>query len=516
MSSSSGPSEEAPFHVLMSSARPLQEMMLRDDRMQNDYLARRFRCWKSDGETEKDIWSAATPLERALTECCELGEDDDHEAESIVQGALVKGKEGVFLRLLALHCHTAATRALALAILQRTIEQDKLEEDEEGEGNEEDGTKDEGNGDKAEKDTETKPLQEGETLEKPLPESSKDDTEEDTEKEDEDTDDVGRTGRFLAAGGLKILKQWLIDAMTPGKMVVSEAPPQNASAAKKEVSPSVQTVASPTGPLLLPLLSVLTDMPFDKKLVTTVQINKQIRNLKKQLDESIATRTVKKVDEDKWTDPVAGGLVVVEVRQMVETLMERWNDRIKTSTLATVDPFDSLREKMRARLNVLKEYDAGESSKPIWLEQFEEKERNAKEAEELSRMTTEQRAARERQQEREKLLKHAQKEQLESKAKREQLLKKIREKSQKRKAQEILKRDSKRIRRVQWKDGLENSDNLRKRSLLEQVYVYPKELALENDENKSRGGNLKQEPDDEDQGTDIVKEELDDDGIPFA
>jgi hypothetical protein len=69
---------------------------------------------------------------------------------------------------------------------------------------------------------------------------------------------------------------------------------------------------------------------------------------------------------------------------------------------------------------------------------------------------------------------------------------------------------------VQWKDGLENSDNLRKRSLLEQVYVYPKELALENDENKSRGGNLKQEPDDEDQGTDIVKEELDDDGIPFA
>jgi Zn-finger nucleic acid-binding protein len=78
---------------------------------------------------------------------------------------------------------------------------------------------------------------------------------------------------------------------------------------------------------------------------------------------------------------------------------------------------------MRARLNVLKEYDAGESSKPIWLEQFE-----------LSRMTTEQRAARERQQQREKLLERTWKQQNESKAKREQLLRKMREESQKRKA----------------------------------------------------------------------------------
>jgi hypothetical protein len=51
---------------------------------------------------------------------------------------------------------------------------------------------------------------------------------------------------------------------------------------------------------------------------------------------------------------------------------------------------------------------------------------------------------------------------------------------------------------------------------LEQVYVYPKELAFENDEDQSRGGNLKQELDDEDQGTGTVKEELDDDGIPFG
>jgi hypothetical protein len=79
-----------------------------------------------------------------------------------------------------------------------------------------------------------------------------------------------------------------------------------------------------------------------------------------------------------------------------------------------------------------------------------------------------------------------------------------------------LKRNGNRTRRVRWNDGLANSDNLRKRSLLEQVYVYPKELAFENDEDQSRGGNLKQELDDEDQGTGTVKEELDDDGIPFG
>jgi hypothetical protein len=297
--------------------------------------------------------------------------------------------------------------------------------------------------------------------------------------------------------------------------VVSKAPPQ-VRATKNEASRNVQTVASPTGPLLLPLLSVLTDMPFDKKLVTRVQINKQIRNLKKQLDEAIAARKAKKGDEEKWTDPVAGGLVVVEVRQMVEALMQRWEERNKTSTLATVDPFVSLREKMRARLNVLKEYDAGEASKPIWLEKFEEKERNAKEAEELSKMTTEQRAARERQQEREERLKHAQKQLNESKAKRELLLKKSREELQKRKAQGVLERDGKRTRRVRWKDELENADNLRKRSQLEQVYVYSKELAFEEEEDQSRGGTLKLEPADEDQGAGNVKEEFDDDnGVHF-
>lgn len=527
MSTSSGPSEEAPFHILMSTERPLQEMLVRDDRVQNDYLTRRFRCLHGGASQQQDVWSAATPLERALTECCELGQNDGNDS-TVLRGALLRGKEGSFVSLLALYCHTLSTRALVLAILQRTIEQDELEE------NQEELTKDEVNDEKSEKNAETKPGRD--KSEKPLPESANENERDsyeksvDTnshqeakksekllpesyknfdEKEEEDDDNVGRMGRFLAAGGLKILKQWLEDAMTPVKTVVPKVSPQARTTKKEASRVAVLTVASPTGPLLRPLLTVLTDMPFDKNLTMTVKINKQIRKLKKHLDEAIALHEVKK-GMDEWADPVAGGLVVVEVREMVEALMKRWEERMKTSTMATKDPFESLRAKMRERLDVLKKYEAGESSKPTWLEASEEKERHAKEQEELSKMTTEQRAARERLQEREQMLKHAQKQQNESKAKRELLLKKSREESQKRMAEGSLGGDVKRTQRVKWKDGLENSDNFRRRSLLEQVYVYL------NHQDSSNGSNLKQEPHDENDWSANGKQEPDegnDDGI---
>jgi hypothetical protein len=539
VSTSSGPSEEeAPFHILMSTERPLQEMLARDDCVQNDYLTRRFRCLHGGGggggnggsSQQQDVWSAATPLERALTECCELGRQNDGNDSTVLRGALVRGKEGSFVSLLALHCHTLSTRALVLAIVQRTMEQDELEEE-----NQEELTKDEVNDEKSEKNAKTKPG--GDESEKPLPESANENERdscekskksvetnshqeaekaekivqnfEDKEEEEDGGDNVGRMGRFLAAGGLKILKQWLEDAMTPVKTVVPKVSPQAGTTKKEASRVVVQTVASPTGPLLRPLLTVLTDMPFDKNLTMRVKINKQIRKLKKHLDEAIALHQVKK-GVDEWTDPVAGGLVVVEVRGMVEALMKRWEERMKTSTLATKDPFESLRAKMRERLDVLKKYEAGESSKPTWLEASEEKERHAREQEELSKMTTEQRAARERLQEREQMLKHAQKQQNESKAKRELLLKKSREESQKRMAEGSLGGDVKRTQRVKWKDGLENSDNFRRRSLLEQVYVYL------NHQESSNGSNLKQEPHDENDWSANGKQELDegnDDGI---
>ena len=35
--------DEAPFHVLMSSKRPLPELLVKDDLLQRDYLAKRFQ-----------------------------------------------------------------------------------------------------------------------------------------------------------------------------------------------------------------------------------------------------------------------------------------------------------------------------------------------------------------------------------------------------------------------------------------------------------------------------------------
>ena len=487
--SSSAPSDETlpPFHILMASSSPAQEILVRDPRLRNDYLARRFRCL-SDGEAEKDVWSAASSVERALVDCCDLGVDNDEEYST--SGCLTKGKEGLFVRLLALHCDTAATRALALAILQRTIEQDELDQQEDDDDDDDDddesddGESEEDGDDVGDDNNKRQPIKsEKESESASQREAVKTETSEKVsdveDKKDKDKDQEDRMSSFLAAGGLTILKEWLIDAMTPVKTVIIKSPQSSAGTKQKINSPRViQEVSSPTGPLLLPLLSVLEHMPFDKNLVKSSKINKQIRNLKKQLDEATASHKGKK-GQDQWRDPVAGGLVVAEVQTAVESLMQRWEERNKTSTLETSDPFETLREKMAERLAVLKKFEAGDVSKPEWLERFEERERIAKEEEELSKLTTEQRAARERQQEREKLLEHAQKRQKEAKAKRDQLLK-SREESQKRKADgQGGEGDRKRTRRLRWKDGLNNSDNLKQRSLLEQVYVYPKESAYD-------------------------------------
>ena len=464
--------EEAPFHVLMASSRPTQELLVRNDALQKDYLARRYKAL-NEGKMEINIWSAVLPVERAMIECCELGVEEEQQ-EAVIGGCLKMGKERDFVRILALHCHTAATRALALATLERTIGQDELETEEHGEI-EESVTDDtdaldiyiSGAVNKSEDNAESEPQQQK--------------SKESKQDSNENVTDVGRMGHFLEAGGLKILKQWLIDAMTPCKTVVTKpatAQQQAAGNNKKKEAPIrvIQTVPSPTGPLLLPLLAILTEMPFDKDLVMSVKINKLIRKLRKQLDEAIASRRNKRADDKQWTDPVAGGLVVNQVQTAVASLMTKWEKKSKTTSFSTQDPFATFQREMKKRLELLNKYELDESEKPQFLQDFEEEERLAKEAEVVSKLTTEQRAARERQQEREQMLKIVQQKQSEAKAKMELLLKKTREESKKRMAEgKALGGDSKRTRRVRWKDGLQNADNIRQRKLLEQVHVYIKE-----------------------------------------
>ena len=293
---------------------------------------------------------------------------------------------------------------------------------------------------------------------------------------------VGRMSRFLQAGGLKILKQWLIDAMTPIKTFITKPDLHHYyyySTANQQIPPAgtrvIITIPSPTGPLLLPLLQILTDMPCDKQFILSCKINKPIRKLRKQLDQAISVRRSNRTDTKDWTDPVAGGLVVDHVETAVSKLMESWQTKPPTTTISQ-NPFAFLQEKMKHRCELLKDYEVGDGEKPSFFEKFEKEELVKKEAQVVSKLSMEQRAARERQQERQQMLKVVQQKQSEAKAKMDALLKKRNEESRKRKAEgTLVSNEKKRIRRVRWKDGCESSENPNKRHLLVQVHVYTKD-----------------------------------------
>jgi hypothetical protein len=492
--------EAAPFHVLMMACkRPIEELLVRDDLIQRDYLAKRFQIVHS-GEKEVNMWSAVLPIERAMIECCQLNDGE-------IRASLQRGKELDFCRLLAMHCHTAATRGLAVAILEKTMEQDALEAPViVVEQVEEDKVED---GDAPDTINVTKSDDDITTDSKPLVKQ------EEHESNNTNIIDVylGRMNRFLQAGGLNILKRWLIDAMTPIKTYNTK--PDSPSTTTNPQQPAIKalppvgtrvvtTTASPTGPLLLPLLQILTDMPFDKQLIMSCKINKQIKKLRKQLDQAISARRSNRTDTKLWTDPVAGGLVVDHVETAVSKLMESWQQTSKPAqetSKKSRNPFEALQEKMKHRCELLKEYEVGDGEKPFFLEKFEQEEQIKREAQMVSKLSVEQRAARERQQEREQMLKVVKQKQSEAKAKMDALLKKRNEETRKRKAEGTVVHEKKRIRRVRWKDGSDSYDNPKKKHLLVQVHVYTSESDVVDEYDEA----VKQED-----------EENDEDGIPFA
>ena len=423
MSVSDDTNNVAPFHLLMSTGQPQKEL-LKHPSLQKDYFARRFKALHGDAP-QRDIWSAVLPAERGMIECCEMNETriDETRDETVVDGALMRSKEAPFVTLLARSCHSPSLRALGIAIMERTMEQDDWENS---------------------------------------------DYEWQKELGKESKKEASRMSRFLSAGGLIILKQWLIDAMTPVKQEIKQVSSGNEVKKRK----ALQRTSSPTGPLLLPLLNILKNIPFDRTLVTETKINKQIRNLKKALDDAMSN---KRKGDQKFSDPVAGGLVVSQVQLAVDDLMCQWKESFKTTTIVAKDSFASLKEKMRERLLLLQEFEAGTSEKPAFLKSFEEAERLAKERKAIAKLSTLELEERERKLDRERLLQSMQQEkqaaQTKVKAKMEELRLKLREQSIKRQTDDHNKHvQPKRI--VRWKDGCDHSDHVRQRSKLEEVFCY--------------------------------------------
>ena len=423
MSVSGDTNNVAPFHLLMFTGQPQKEL-LKHPSLQKDYLARRFKALHGNAP-QRDIWSAVLPAEREMIECCEMNETrtDETRDETVVDGALMRSKEAPFVTLLARSCHSPSLRALGIAIMERTMEQDDWENS---------------------------------------------DYEWQKELGKEPKKEASRMSRFLSAGGLIILKHWLIDAMTPVQQEIKHASPGNEAKKRK----AIQRTSSPTGALLLPLLNILKNIPFDRNLVTETKINKQIRNLKKALNDAMSNR---RKGDQKFSDPVAGGLVVSQVQAAVEDLMSQWKESFRTTTIVAKDPFASLKEKMRERLALLQEFEAGTSEKPAFLKSFEDAERLIKERKAIAKLSTLELEERERKLDRERLLQSMQQEkqaaQTKVKAKMEELRLKLREQSIKRQADDPNKQvQPKRV--VRWKDGCDHSDHVRQRSKLEEVFIY--------------------------------------------
>ena len=191
---------------------------------------RRFRGLHPETSLDS-IWSVASPVERALvTECCECRPENQDVDENVVEGALSRGKEATFVVLLARHCNTASMRALALAILERTIEQDEIEMEQEEESDNDDDKGEEeqrSNVDNKTSATDTNEQSAGNEQEQQGKEQQQQQQQKQSPTRDKDRNDndgkkdkpkASRMSSFLAMGGLKILKQWFIEAITPTRI----------------------------------------------------------------------------------------------------------------------------------------------------------------------------------------------------------------------------------------------------------------------------------------------------------
>ena len=333
-------------------------------------------------------------------------------------GHLADVKEGQFAALIAQHCHTVSDRALALAVLERTMEHDRAMAAE-VEVQEKDCPMNT-SGKKRKRDECSATTTTSSSNEKEIPaigESAengdkKSKSSSDTTLSSVDTDNdgenvgvsndkvkVSRMANFLSAGGLKILTQWLVDSFTPIQKPAAQAPAKKGKDSgnkrkRKKESAEVETVpeTSPTGPLILPLLSILQSIPFEYDLIIECKINKHVKKLKKNVERVIGADSSKKSAIEKklgamkkeYSHPNSGGMPVIEVYRQIGKLMETWMKAMDEnkkesknidakSASSRNDVYHSLKATMSQRLETLSSYEAGKAPKPSWLAKLDPK-----------------------------------------------------------------------------------------------------------------------------------------------
>lgn len=500
----------SPYHQLMSEKtkqKNLNQWKPLGRNAERDWLSKRqqvmttlcrlkeHEAWKNAPEAvrtvpptsaeespDEKLWSGASTVERALISCCTLGEaqagadlepEDDSDEDAWLVGALRESQMLKFVGVMAMDCQDLASRSLVLAILERTHELDEKMNQ---------------NYDLVKRELSFQSL--GASGSKPKIEDAPPPMKR-LRIHDNRTTTVPsslvvvtpkpppprRLMKFLAAQGLKILSRWLVEASEP---VIVEV----ANSEKNKFQPQVRP--SPTGLLLLPLLEFLQNIPLNKHLITQSKINKVIKKLSKHVDSLVShAQSEGKVKLQQWTHADVGGCSLIEVQTALNKVKSSWETKAKeiskadNDSMIFDDPLGRLHSLLKDRLEDLKNVDSGEVDKPAWLLNAAKEEEKAtpahvnnNSATHFRSATTDEKARKERENERHDLMK----EDLEkARQERLKLLKKLREMKKANDTIDEVRPLSRRT--VKWKDGLPASSKQRRRDVLESVFVFDREHA---------------------------------------
>jgi hypothetical protein len=508
-----------PYHLLLSTdnndvwKESRKRFLERDIKLKTDFVAKRYRASMSK-EEENILWPGVSNLERALVSCCEPIEN-----RGIESGVLHHDKVLQFLSIVAVHCHALNARALVLAVLERTLKADledqcyRLKELRANTLKFESPVKAQTMNVKQDSEDlpankKTAPIKQEPVSIKLEPVEPKQEVTLKASPEKQvitrasvelaDQQESGRIRKFLVAGGISILTQWLIDASTP---VIPKDTASIAVRPRTAIGPTLQESA--TGSLLIVLINFLAGAPFDKQLVTQSKINKHIRRLSKQVDQIINER--KEIicsSQIKYlTSPVTGGLPLLDVRASLDALKSAWEERVKknnnsisnsaiaihdniTTPLVANDPMAAFKALLKDRVDVLKLHsvndppeESGVDSKPEWLVKVQtinrdklEKKRPAKSpasSEELNR--------REREKESAAMYKDDLAKAQEARRQIREMLRNLAGKTELDERRNMAVSEPKSTRRVHWKDGL--SSSTKNSELLDEVFAIPHRLA---------------------------------------
>jgi hypothetical protein len=547
-----------------------------DPHVPNDYISRRKRAYEGTGwdtdrqvpasssQLRQDAWDGVSQIERDLVDCCEPLEKDSHnddikentknpkneygeidqystadtddyirqwvaiKASSTSRhmgGVLAVEHEVRFASLLANDCSTTASKSLALAILERTLEVYLREEQD------------------ALKDTPTQKQEANVTSyddaiqqeamvtrssrftriqnqrKRMQPNNSSDNEGEPASQSNHRQGDSSsvetprRFERFFAAGGLKVLSQWLEDAAGYDIVIVKQQKVigKNRNSPATEQTAITQRKAPSARPIVHTILRFLEHIPFDKQIVLQSKINKQIQNLGKRVAAILEAKEAgraRREDLENWTadENASAANALADVSHAVKALKTAWREKTamapKTVESLVADPFEKVKEQMKSRLQEIIQFEAGAAPAPAWYEPLDEtpvacravprpvsKGKNSiaapmpaqkssiAHAAKVSSSKVQELAAKERRAER---MENQQKFQQLMKSNKQQSLESLREKLRqqreeysKRMLTPSLRKGASNGKGVRWKDGL-RAQQMRNRKKLEEVFVFVK------------------------------------------